>query len=142
MRSKCISVKHICRELRESGELEIRDTPFNTADIVQELIEGVQQVLQPAMEASYEAEAADLMQQDNAATSVPNQQTVLMEQMLQRCKLCDSRFSKIVMVIKTHPIFRKICAYEKNTAGCMERALTAVLNAKIKTEASRCCHIC
>ena len=33
------------RELRESGKLEIRDTPFNTANIVQEVIEGVQQVL-------------------------------------------------------------------------------------------------
>ena len=94
MRSKCISVKHICRELRESGELEIRDTPFNTADIVQELIEGVQQVLQPAMEASYEAEAADLMQQDNAATSVPNQQTVLMEQMLHMMQIMQQQIQQ------------------------------------------------
>ena len=32
-------------ELCESGELEVRETPFNTANIVQEVIEGVQQVL-------------------------------------------------------------------------------------------------
>ena len=38
------------RELRESGELEIRETPFNTANIVQEVIKGVQQVMQQQLQ--------------------------------------------------------------------------------------------
>ena len=41
------------RKLRESGELEIRETPFNTAKFVQEVIKGVQQVLQPSTCASW-----------------------------------------------------------------------------------------
>jgi len=82
------------RELRESGELEMRDTPFNTANIVQEVIEGVQQVLQPAMEASYEAEAADILQHANAATTAPTQQTVLMEQMLHMMQLMQQQLQQ------------------------------------------------
>ena len=80
------------REIRESGELEIRDTPFNTANIVQEVIEGVQQVLQPAMEASYEAEAANNLQYVAPAEST--QQTVLMEQMLQMMQLMQQQMQQ------------------------------------------------
>ena len=58
----CTHFSQAHRELRESGELEIRETPFNSANLVQDVIDGVQQVLQPAMEASYEAEAHDNMQ--------------------------------------------------------------------------------
>ena len=75
------------RELRESGELEFRETPFNTANLVQELIEGVQQVMQPAMEASYEAETADMFHQTNAVSSVSTQQTELMELMEKMMKM-------------------------------------------------------
>ena len=82
------------RELRESGELEIRETPFNTANIVQEVIEGVQQVLQPAMEASYEAENADVLHHTNAATPAPSQQTALMEQMLHMMQIMKQQFQQ------------------------------------------------
>ena len=85
---------YVRRELRESGELKIRETPFNTAIIVQEVIEGVQQVLQPAMAASYEAEAADVMQQANAATTVQNQQTALMEQMLHMMQIMQQQLQQ------------------------------------------------
>ena len=79
-------------ELWESDKLEIRDTPFNTANIVQEVIEGVQQVLQPAMEASYEAEAANNLQY--VAPAEYTQQTVLMEQMLQMMQLMQQQMQQ------------------------------------------------
>ena len=83
------------RELRESGELEIRETPFNTANIVQEVIEGVQQVLQPAMEASYEAETADALHHANAATPASTQQTtLLMEQMLHMMQIMQQQLQQ------------------------------------------------
>ena len=61
---------------------------------MQEVIEGVQQVLQPAMETSYEAEAADILHHANAAPAAPTQQTVLMEQMLQMMQLMQQQMQQ------------------------------------------------
>ena len=83
------------RELRELGELELRETPFNTANIVQEVIEWVQQVLQPAMEASYEAETADVLHHANAATPAPTlQTTLLMEQILHMIQIMQQQLQQ------------------------------------------------
>lgn len=57
------------QELRESGELEERKTPFNTNKFVKEVIDGVQQVLQPAMEASYKSEAMGVQHHANTTTA-------------------------------------------------------------------------
>ncbi len=71
-------------ELRVLGKLELWETPFNAANLVQEVIEGVQQVIQPNVKASYDAEANDLLHQANAVTAVSTHQTVLLQQMMQR----------------------------------------------------------
>ena len=54
----------------------------------------MQQVLQPAMETSYEAEAADILHHANAAPAAPTQQTVLMEQMLQMMQLMQQQMQQ------------------------------------------------
>ena len=82
------------RELRETGELDMRDTIFNTANLVQEVIEGVQQVLHPAMEASYEAEAADILHHANAAPAASTQQTALMEQIQHMMQLMQQQLQQ------------------------------------------------
>lgn len=70
--------------LRETGELENKDSTFNTANIIQEVVEGVQQALTPTPEDVTETE--ELIQQANAATTHSTQQTLLMEQMLAMMK--------------------------------------------------------
>ena len=81
-------------KLRESGKLEIRETPFDTANFVQEIVEGVQQVLQPAFQASYEAEADDLQHQANLASSAPTQQTDLLHRMMQMMQLIQHQLQQ------------------------------------------------
>ncbi len=55
------------------------------------MIEGVQQILQPAMEASYESKAADLPQQAYTVAPVHTQQTALMEQMMTMMQLMQQQ---------------------------------------------------
>ena len=40
--------RQVHQKLREAGDIQIRDTQFNSANIVQEVIEGVQSILQPS----------------------------------------------------------------------------------------------
>lgn len=90
------------RELRESGELEIRETSFNSANLVQDVIDGVQLVLQPAMEASYEAEAHDNMQHAHNISSASTRQTDLMEQMLVMMQMMQQQLNQSTTSSLTH----------------------------------------
>ncbi len=100
----CTHFSQAHRELRESGELEIRDTPFNSANLVQDVIDGVQQVLQPAMEASYEAEAHDNMQHAHNISSASTRQTDLMEQMLAMMQLMQQQLNQSPALSSTRPL--------------------------------------
>ena len=69
------------RELRESGELLVNETPFHTANLVQEVIDGVQQALNPTTED--EQEADEILHSANIAMDASVQQTLLLQQMMQ-----------------------------------------------------------
>lgn len=72
------------RELRESGELSVQDTPFQTANLVQELIDGVQQALTPTNDDEIEAE--EMIHTANATVDASMQQTLLLQQ---RCYISE-----------------------------------------------------
>ena len=79
------------RELRESGDLTINDTTFHTANLIQEVVEGVQQALAPTAEDEEEVE--DIMHHANAVTDASTQQTLLMQQMLQMMQQMQTQFA-------------------------------------------------
>ena len=82
--------------LRETGELTDQESTFNTANIIQEVVDGVQQALQPT--ADDIDETSELIHEANLATAQTTQQTELMQQMLQmiqsmqniQCQLVNS----------------------------------------------------
>ena len=39
--------RQTCQELKEAGDLQVRDSQFDFANIAQEVIDGVQLILQP-----------------------------------------------------------------------------------------------
>ena len=66
-------------DLRETGDLEIQHTQFNSANLVQEVIEGVQRAMEPAVGQAAEAEEQVMSHMANAAS-----QNQMMPQMLQQ----------------------------------------------------------
>ena len=69
------------RAIRESGELENCQSTFDTANIIQEVVDGIQQALNPTEEEI--EETSSLIHQANIATAKTDQQTLLMKQMLE-----------------------------------------------------------
>ena len=71
--------------VRDSGELTNQESTFNTANIIQEVVDGVQQALNPTPDDI--SEALELMQQANAATSQVTQQTELLQKMMEMMQI-------------------------------------------------------
>ena len=79
------------REIREYGELSINETPFQTANLVQEVIDGVQQALNPTEED--EIEADNLFHSANATVDASVQQTLLLQQMMQMMQVMQQQLT-------------------------------------------------
>ena len=69
------------RTLRESGKLDSQHSSFNTTNIIQELVNGVQTALNPTD--NNVEETTQLIHQANIAAAATDQQTILMQQILQ-----------------------------------------------------------
>ena len=74
------------QELREAGDLQIRESQFNSANIVQEVIDGVQSVLQPTDNTQDTTEDVINQMANNAAQQqmmpqIMNQMVELLQQM-------------------------------------------------------------
>ena len=66
--------------LRDSGELTNQESSFNTANIIQEVVDGVQQALNPTQDDI--DEMSELIHQANVATTQAHQQTELLQKMI------------------------------------------------------------
>ena len=78
-------------ELRESGELLVNETPFHTANLVQELIDGVQQALNPTEDDEIEAE--EMIHNAKATVDASMQQTMLLQQMMQMMQVMQQQMT-------------------------------------------------
>ena len=87
------------RELRESGELTVSETPFQTANLIQEVVEGVQQALNPTPDE--EADAEEIFHHANVAADASMQQTMLMQQMLQMMQSMQQQINSRVLPTNT-----------------------------------------
>ena len=67
--------------LRETGDLTNQESSFNTANLIQEVVDGVQQALNPTEDDI--AETAEMINQANIATETSNTQTVLLQKMIE-----------------------------------------------------------
>ena len=73
-------------ELRETGDLQINDTPFHSENLVEEVVRGVQRALEPAAEEAAMAEQQAMQHMANATTQnqmVPDLMTQMMQMMQQ-----------------------------------------------------------
>ena len=77
--------------LRDSGELTSQDSTFNTANIIQEVVDGVQQALNPTPDDI--SEASEIIQQANAATSQVSQQTELLQKMMEMMQMMQCQLA-------------------------------------------------
>lgn len=78
--------------LRDTGELSTQASSFDTANIIQELVDGVQQALHPTPDDI--AETNVLIQQANAATSHSSQQTELLQKMISMMQAMQSQLAE------------------------------------------------
>ena len=77
--------------LRDSGKLTNQESTFNTANIIQEFVNGVQQALSPTPDDI--SEASEIMQQANAATSQVTQQTELLQKMMEMMQMMQCQLA-------------------------------------------------
>ena len=67
------------------------NTPFQTANLVQDVIDGVQQALNPTEEDEIEAE--EMIHNANTAVDASLQQTVLLQQMMQMMQVMQQQMT-------------------------------------------------
>lgn len=80
--------------LRETGELSKQESSFNTANLVQEVVDRVQQALNPTPDDI--AETAEILQQANIATETSNTQTELLQKMIEMMQQIQCQLAAVL----------------------------------------------
>ena len=107
--------------LRETGELTNKDSTFNTANLIQEVVDGVQQALNPTPDDL--AETEEILHQANIATETSHTQTELLQKMLEmmqqlQCQIAASTVQQPSTTSRTTRTRRNTSKYCWSHGAC------------------------